>query len=419
MAPPFSHCFRPQDYEDVKLFVDREKLIEHMQQCLRSLMDPDVIGESSLFVVGSRGVGKSILTRKALHEVIRERGPLYIAIDCAKLPHGTEPMLRELARKLAYEAIENVSENKAPLRTSAELLLRLASKTQVKVKEVRTWSSELRLGFNAKSKFTDALQLDFGMTRQIGKTRQVEESFERTIDSDYLRRLIEDFVTDCAEADERVILFIDNLDQVRAPEKADEITKVTDLARYLIGLRRCLLIATLRSEFIGQDLLKLQAQRIDVPGMQPDELQLVARRRMGLTSPAKQGALRDAGFPDLFERLSTWTQNPWGFLTWLSLFDTTPQPYDAQRSDSLVQVLVQRARTQYSALTENELRRVAAAYRDRPNEDATQSQLAGEGVDAGLLGRAVQHGLLHPDWLLDPQRYALAPFLHFLSISQP
>lgn len=419
MAPPFSHCFRPHDYEDVNLFVDRERLIAHVQQCLSSLMDPDVPGESSLFVVGSRGVGKSILTRKALHEVIRERGPLYVAIDCAKLPHGSEPMLRELARCLAREAIENISEKQVQLRISAELLLRLASKTQVKVKEVRTWSSELKLGFSAKSKFTDALQFDFGMTRLAGKSRQVEESFERAIDAEYLKRLIDDFIADCAMASERVILFIDNLDQVRAPEKADEITKVTDLARYLVGLGRCLMIATLRSEFIGQDLLKLQAQRIDVPGMQPEELQLVARRRMGLTTPAKQGALRDAGFPGLFERLSTWTQNPWGFLTWLALFDSTPEPYDAGQPDTLIQVLLKRARMQYSALSEDELRRVAAAYRDRPNEDATQSQLAGEGVDAGLLGRAVQHGLLHPDWLLDPQRYALAPFLHFLSISQP
>lgn len=419
MAPPFSQCFRPQDYEDVNLFVDREALIAHLQQCLSSLMDPDVSGESSLFVVGSRGVGKSILTRKALHEVIRQRGPLYVAIDCAKLAHGPESMLRELARCLAREVIENVSEKQAALRTAAELLLRLASKTQVKVKEVRTWSSELKLSFSTKSKFTDALQFDFGMTRLTGRSRQVEESFERAIDADYLKHLIEDFVADCATAGERVVLFIDNLDQVRAPEKADEITKVTDLARYLVGLGRCLMIATLRSEFIGQDLLKLQAQRIDVPGMQPSELQIVARRRMGLATPAKQGALTQASFPSLFERLSTWTQNPWGFLTWLSLFDTTPQPYDAARPDSLIEVLLHRARTQYSAIPEDELRRVAAAYRDRPNEDATQSQLAGEGVDAGLLERAQHHGLLHPDWLLDPQRYSLAPFLHFLSISKP
>ncbi len=376
------------------------------------MLEPGAPGQARILVRGHRGVGKSILTRKAIDTVIASIAALQVIVDGAQTGHGPDPLLRRIAGALGREATANATD--PDVQKGAELLQRFAALTQVSVKEVRQWSKSLQLGATIKSKLVESVQVDFGITGAASKVRTVEDTYERAVDADFLKDKVQDFLSDCRAAGEHVVLFVDNLDQVGYAELGEDVRRVTDLAKIILGFQDCVVVANLRTEFVSADLRKLYSNHVEVPGLAPEELVRIAETRMKSVSQERQLALKEGGFLALAEKLASWTTNAWGYLCWLADLDYERIDFSADDDARLRKALLGIADKHFAGLRRDEIERVAGAFRAAPAAFLTGAELDTHGLTQELRERALRYGALVPDWLLSPDRFMLSPSLHFL-----
>lgn len=410
-VPTRSACFQPDNYESIALFADRGAMREDLTGTLRSYFYPGSPGEGRVLVRGHRGIGKSILTRVAIEELLSELGPLFVTADAGRCEQGPRMLLVEMARALSRSILENCAE--PDLQSSAELLRRVSGSTRVKVKEARTWSRNLKVGMKVGAKFLDTYATEFGLERLDGRTRSLEEEYEQAVDVDLLVRLIQDLVTDCATQDRKVLIFLDNLDQAAPSELKDDVERVLGMLRLLLTLRKCVVVVNLRSEFVCHDLQKYYSRPFEVGGVHPEGLVEIAEARMATLGDKRQ-AMADAGFDSLLRTLSFVTDNPWAYLTWLSDFDYSVIDFDPSDLDAVKNALLSLIGLHFYGLEAEDLRLVAQAFSGCRNSFLSGREMDERGVGASLISRALRPGALIPDWLLDPQRYMLSPRLHFL-----
>lgn len=416
-TPTRSACFVPDSYTDLQLFANRTRDVEDLVATLESYLSPGSPGEGRILIRGDRGVGKSILTRAALQKIIDQYGPMAVQVDAGRIGKGPENFLRRLAKDLAREVIENASESAAELLLAANVLKRIADNAnKLTVKQVQQWARSMQLGATVRSKLLDSVQFEFGMTRATSRSNSVEESYERVVDAEYLRELLQDFLHDCRAHDHFVLLFLDNLDQVGYGELKEDVEQVSNLARFLLGLEGAVVVANLRSEFVSPDLRKLYSTEKLVEGLTPEQLQEVSSRRMALAHEDRQERLRAAGFPALAARLSELTSNVWSYLTWLAFLDYEEIDFGPEDERGLRTALLRFARRRFAGLQEPDLLILGKIYRGDVHRFATRVELDTHGVTQELLERAVRYGALVPDLLLDPNRYVLSPALHFLAV---
>ena len=409
---PRSACFQPDNYRDLDLFADREDKLDALTATLMSFLDLEGPGEGRVLVRGHRGVGKSMLVRRAVQGVLEKLHVLHVQIDCAHIERDSTDLLRNVTRRLGKETLEHALDEN--LRREAELMTRLAEVSTVEVKEVSKWSTELKLGAGSTFKLEDYLRFELGLARVTGRSREVTEKSERNIDLKFLEEMMSAFLSDCRRARHPVLLVIDNLDQIGYAEIEEDVKRVTDLARILFGLRDCLIIATIRTEFVSQDLHKLHSQEELVEGMKPEELLAVARKRMASASAPRKEALEEARFEEVATRLATLTNNAWGYLIWLANLDYSNVDGDQLDLNRLKDALLPRAVQQHAGIREHELKTIAEAYRGTFDDYRHASDLEAQGITIELRERALKYGALIPDWLLSPERFKLSPKLHFL-----
>ena len=414
--PTRSACFQPDNYTDLALFTNREELLNDLVERLKSVLEPGAPGQARILVRGHRGVGKSILTRKALDMVVQSPGALRVIVDGAQTGHGPDAVLKRIAADLGREATENA--NDPGVQKGAELLQRFAAATKVSVKEVRQWSRNLQLGATLKSKLIDSVQVEFGISGAASRVRTVEETYERAVDADFLKDRVQDFLVDCRAAGEHVVLFVDNLDQVGYAEIAEDVRRVTDLAKVILGFTDCVVVANLRTEFVSADLRKMHAHPVEVKGLEPEALLRIAKTRMGSANQAKRLLLKEAGFEAITMQLASWTTNAWGLLTWLADLDYERIDFPPDDGERLREALLRIAENRFAGLRADEIRRIAEAFKAGPNQFLTGVELDTHGLTQELRERALRYGALVPDWLLSPDRFMLSPSLHFLCVAR-
>lgn len=410
--PIRSACFQPDNYSNLELFADRTQQLEDLAGILESFLAPGSPGEGRVLLRGHRGVGKSILTRAALKKVVETLGPLAVTVDAARTAHGAQAFMRRLAAELSREVAENVTDK--TLASCAELLRRFSDVSKVTVRETQQWTRTLQLGVSTKYKFLDKVQFEFGLTRAAGRSRTVEEGYERQVDDEFLRSLIQELIHDCHQAGQYVLLFLDNLDQVGYGEIEEDVKRVTNLARHVFSIQDAVVVANLRSEFVSADLRKLYSNEVTVEGMGAEELLEVARARMASASEDRRRMLEEARFPELARQLTRWTRNAWGFLGWLAFLDYERLDFAAGDEAALRRALLRFAERRYTGLRVAEIEKIGAIYKGDPTQFLTAGELDTHGVTTEMRERAVRYGALVPDWLLSPDRYMLSPGLHFL-----
>jgi AAA ATPase domain len=406
-------CFQPDEYKNLALFANRSDQLEELTGTLHAYLESGAPGKGCILVRGHRGVGKSMLTRRAIESVRATHGPLTVVVDGARAGHGPEAFLRQLAKDLAQETLENVT--KPVLGQAAELLLRFAGATDVSVKQAQEWTQTVKLGLTIQHKFGDLIGFEFGLARAAGKSRKLEETYQRKVDAELLRELIQALVYDCHEEKQRVVLLLDNLDQVGYAEIEEDVRRVTDLARYLFGLEGCLLVASMRNEFVSADLLKLSSQPIEVSALDSRALMEIFDQRVARRGPGARTNLEEAGLVTIARTLSTWTGNAWAFLSWLAYLDFQSINFDPEDQAALRAMLRRFAAQTYTGVRAEELDELVKPYRMHQTRPfLTGAELSADGIPNELIERAKRYGVLVPDWLLSPDRYQLAPTLCFL-----
>lgn len=411
--PTRSGCFRPDDHTHLDIFADREEALEDIVETLKSYLAPGGAGAARVLVRGARGVGKSILTRKAISVVVAELGPLYVCVDGAHAGYGADAFLRRFAQELAREVVENATDEE--LKKGAEMLRRVAGATKVTEREVSQWSRSLKFGTSVKHNFINAVHFEFGLERGATRTATTEHVYERVVDEQLLHPLIREFVADCQRAGATLLLFLDNLDQVGYGEFDEDVRKVTNLTRLVLDIDRCVVVANLRSEFVSADLARHTTNEIHVPGMSAAEVVKVVNRRIELATATVREELEAAGFPVMLGILAGWTDNAWAMLNWLSFLDYRRLTFTPDDRDALRASLEEFALQRFPVMSVDELRSVAKAFRAQPHATLRQEDLVRVGIWEDLLNRAVRCRALIPDWLVVRDRYSLSPLLRFLA----
>ncbi len=415
-APPRSACFQPNNYTSLELFANRHDLLEDLLGTLESYLDPDGPGEAYLLLRGTRGFGKSMLARKALSELNKRYAVLTAEVDCAVTGTNPEAVLRAIARSLVREVVNNVHENKDGLRKGSELFDRMTRATELKGKEVQSWTSQIKLSVGAAPKLYDTIAMELGMARVAGRSKEIEENYQRKVDAPLLLDLIGAFLLDCQAAGEKVLVFVDNLDQVGYPERKEDFEAIMDLARHLFGLKRCVVLATLRSEFVDRNLHKLHTLDFDVPGMSSDELMEVADKRMSGAGTRQKKALEEVSFRRIAEALSRVTDNVWAFLSWLEYLDQKASDLRGVTEVGLDEALLSSIQSLYRSLDPSELRAIGKVFSKGRSNFYKLAELETLGISRLALERAVSTYAIIPDQVVDPQGYTLAPQLHFLAV---
>lgn len=407
-----SACFRPDDYKDLGLFADREELTSYLSDVLASLVDPQGPGQGHVLVRGDRGVGKSLLSRKAIDEVINELGPLFVAIDGAKL-YGEDALVRRLARELSAQVKLNAT-NSALIET-AELLRQLCDKQKVTTQEVRSWSGSLSANIKLGGKLSEFLGVEFGIGGSLARPGSQSETTERLVDAAFLQDMIQALLSACAECELHTILLIDNLDQVGGGEREDDLRLVTAIAKRFLAFESCVIVLNIRSEFVSPELARHQTLTVEVPGMGAAELMIVFDARVAAGGERARDRVARGKLRALAEKLAARTDNAWAFLTWLAFLDyqPLPEPLTDADLDRLMQRYVGGANTN---MTWAELQRIALAFQRADERFIDRDELLrAPAVSIQLIERAVAYRVLVQEWVARDERYALSPNLHFLA----
>ncbi len=335
--PTRTACFQPDRDDDPELFQSRSGLLEELRETIVSFIEPDGPGDGRILVRGHRGVGKSMLSRRAIADIQGKYDTLFAVVDGARTGHGPDEFMRQLARDLGREAHDHALDK--GVQAAGDLLYRLGTSTKVTVKRVDEWTRSLKASLRLDMKFMDSIGFHFGGTRVFARKHAVDEAFEQEVNAALL---------------------------------------------------------------------------VPIPGMKPKELLEVMAGRVETRSGAGE-RLEAVGFTEIARILSEWTDNAWAFLSWLTFLDYRRIDFDPSDIDALRGALREFARLQFSGVRDEELDRVADAFSGAHAALLHKEDLIGAGLDDELLLRAIRYGVLVPDWLLSPDRYLLAPGLHFLA----
>jgi hypothetical protein len=410
-VPTRTACFQPHNCHDLALFTESAEL-SPLIACLEGFVRSGGPGQGKILLWGRGGVGKSILARKAVDEVRAKHAPLTVLTDGTDDSHGPGAFLRRLAKGLSKEVLSHAAG--APLCRSAELLLRLTAVPHVTVKQVDEWCKALRLAENAEYCFPDTVKFELGPRRLPGTMRPVEETYVRAVDGCLLRALIQSLIIDCHREELPVMMLLDNLDQTRYWDSRDEACQVLDLARSLLGLERCVVVATLRSELLTAGLHTLCSVSVEVTGRSPTELMTIVTERINRGIHDAREKIPQAGMMAIARRLATWTDNVRALLQWLSFLDFEGIHVTAGEDDKLRGMLERFTARIYPGVRPEEVRMLGQVYDRDTREVRTEPELSAAGASKELIARARRFGVLVPERLPNPDRYLLAPTLHFL-----
>jgi hypothetical protein len=148
--------------------------------------------------------------------------------------------------------------------------------------------------------------------------------------------------------------------------------------------------------------------------MSADELMEVVEARMRARGNGCREKLDAAGLLAIARTLAGRTANVWGFLCWLADLDYVAIDFDPGDDKALRSCLDRFSAQRFTGVDAAERARLAAAFEGCRDGYLSAAALAAAGVEDELLDRAARYGVLVPDWLLSPDRYLLAPGLHYL-----
>jgi hypothetical protein len=254
---------------------------------------PDPRRRLCMAVVGDKGVGKSIVTLSVLQRLREEHSGqvVIVSVDCRRR-RGWREVLAGVAEGLRDELYE-LSQARVPVPAygfdGASLLRDLAHLDQVKEEQlhehINTHTSKGRLGGALELRKLFQMELSVELT-QVTKSRSAVVG-ARSLDDERVNRLLIGLLTDLNRDGLRVVVFIDNLDELDHRYTTDA---ARDQVRHEVeGLLKLsdapiALVVNARTYFAGA-LGREKDATLRLKPLPPAELARVVARRLDFEPP--------------------------------------------------------------------------------------------------------------------------------------
>lgn len=413
---PFLTYLDPASTDPVD-HVDREPKLAWLREKLLSyLRAPDKTRGRAVAILGERGIGKSILARKALSELreLHTATTLFLEIDCRRIRSQ-----RKVYHAIASAAVEQLGQradvDKALLDT-ARVLETIASMDTVERKLVheRITSYKAAAKLDGGRKLLKHLGIGYGINieRSVKSTEGLEGSihFEGT----RLRDAVTAFFEDLREARGfDVIVLLDNLDELdhEAIAKREEREALLAEIDALLGLALAPigLVLTVRTYFASS--LTRDIENKVLRPLADDEHTTIVRIRLAHEPEDIRASFEGDDCDDCIERVATLAPTPLALLRWFSYLAEN----ELHTSPDIATNLRGLARDQYATVRLPVLERVVAAFEDPTDAIPEDTLLEACGGNRVVFAQVLRYQIVLPVDFWHPSEFTLSPDLHFMS----
>lgn len=411
--------FRPTDVRP-ELLVDREDAAEWLEHSISAyLADRDPEQGQGFCVLGSKGVGKSILTRAVLQKLkeVHAATTLFVEVDCRGVLRQRK-VLKQIVEQVHAELFK-MNRYGSPgasreLLASAAVLKTLAGFDQVERKTVHEHLTEFKAAAGTSGKLLEFIASEF----QISLSRRKQDVVEGKVmlDDDNIREALLLLLRDIrlAHEDLDIIIYLDNIDELDhdaywSPEGRERVRVQTlglmQLWRAPVGL-----VLNMRT-YYSSILLREVSKRLELGPLDDATLEQILARRLQNEPPPVQEALGSQRWQDRRGALARVATTPLSYLMW---FEFLAERIKDPEERSLTDLLLGFARTHAATVSPDVLRQIAGAFEHAEATVSRDGVLAACGGQEAVLSQAIRSQIVLPLDFWQPNEFTLDPELHFL-----
>ncbi len=367
-------------------------------------------------ILGEKGIGKSILTRKVLDELelVHAATTVFVTVDCRPLRNQRDvyrKLVDELVHQLAYRS--SVSDPiKAELRAFGELA-RFDEVTLQNAHE-RLVQHKIGLDVSGARTFLKWLEVEFNIS--LSRNKKTIESLQGKLvfDGPRLQDGLIQLIDDLHEhAKLRVVVFLDNLeeldheamrDEARRERMRGEIESLLNLAEGPLGL--VLNMRTYYASVLPRRISKRRTlERLGVP-----ELHAILDKRLEKERQDKREAVAaDRAVQSSIAKLAKLARTPLAFLTWTE-YVLEEGLYD---QEDVAKALTGWFANHYSIVARH-IPKVAALFEDAQSTVELEAVRDACAKQDAIVRQLLDHQVLLPVNYWDPRDFFLDPELGFL-----
>lgn len=299
---------------DPKLFVNREEDLAEIKSLLRQFINDPEAQSGGVLVKGDSGVGKSILSRKAVSDLKQEYNQLVVLeVDGGRLT-GVRGLLNKLC-DVARNVIEPLEHPE--LSKQASVLAQIVNYGKITVAEARQFSSEKSAGGKVGGGIWALLtgEVSVGLKRTDGTT--TTEGYDIPITDEYLSRLLCALLQDVRDVGYRVLIFLDNLDRIGKMDSQEDANTIAAFVKELLDFPCCILLLNLRTQFTHHTVDRRELSHYALFGLSPKALTDILKKRLEAVTLSD---LDREKLAQVAQHLCQDTDNPLAFLRWLDFW---------------------------------------------------------------------------------------------------
>jgi Cdc6-like AAA superfamily ATPase len=401
------------------LLVNRKRdfdwIVERLSAYLRDPGPHDGLG---FCVSGDKGSGKSILTRSAIRALRKDFSDraLFLEINCRE-GHSAKAVFGVIASAIV-EGLDGL--RSAGLKVSRELLANaqiLATITgfdeaELKVVHEHLEQHKLALGLTGARALLDVLNISFGISLERSSKTVKELAGKVRFDERRLGKAVAALFRDIREAGIDVVLYLDNLDELRHTYRtAEERERVRLDVDALLLLREAPigLVVNVRTYFSGILPREIVNRRV-LRRMNDGELLEILKIRLDGELEEVKTHFGVAAFRAEAEKLAGIAPTPLALLQWFKFLFEEERIAPGEMKAGLEDYLA----TNYTRLRAEVLEKVAAAFEDLNTPLSRAAVLAACGNNEAVLNQLQDRQAILPGDFWNPVEFTLDPELSFL-----
>jgi len=412
---PFLNYLNPASVSPEDM-VNRETEERWLRRGLESyLKSPDKGHGRAFCIIGEKGVGKSILTRKVIAELseIYSATTLFLIVDCRRF-RDQRGVYGEVARQAVSQLAFRQDVDKS-LVANARILETIAGFDDVERRELHEHLAQHQMATNLEGgRLLAFLGANFGVSLNL--SRKSRESLEGKIrfGGHRLREAVVDFFDDVRQhAGIDVILYLDNIDEldhdaIRSEDERLRVRKETDgllgLAHAPIGL-----ILNMRTYFASILTREVDNPRV-LSRMSVEDHMALVERRLARETEDVQSQLGTETVRQGLRRLAELAPTPLALLEWFRYLCER----ELHERDDFTSELRGMLADYFASLPINVLERVIEAF-DGPDAPVARARLlAACNENEAVLNQLLLQQVVLPQDFWHPNEFTLAPELHFM-----
>jgi hypothetical protein len=401
------------------LLVNRKQDFDWIVERLSTyLKDPGPHDGLGFCVTGEKGSGKTILTRAAirkLRESFSDR-TVFLDVNCRELRSA-----KAVFAAIALATVESLNDlRKASARVpnelfaSAQILVTITGfdDTELKVVHEHIQQFKVAMGLQGKRALLEALNVSFGISLERSEKTAKELIGKVRFDEHRVCKVVCALFRDIREAGFDIVLYLDNLDELRhtyrTPEERERVRLDVE-ALLLVREAPIGLVVNVRTYFSGILPREITNRRVLRRMSDADLLQTVVQRVDGELSEVK-ARFGEAPFKAEAQKLSRIAPTPLALLQWFKFLFEEELIAPGQMKDGLDQYL----EINYTSLRRDTLRKVVEAFDEPTSPLPRATLLAACGNNEAVLNQLQDRQAILPVDFWNPLEFTLDPELSFL-----